>query len=67
MSHLDLNGLLQRMGLFVASEANSRVEKKLVTDGVAQCVILTCHNHGALVSLTTVLLILDLSREVIKC
>jgi len=55
------------MGLFVASEANSRVEKELVTDGVAQCVILTCHKNRALVSLTTVLLVLDLSREVIKC
>jgi hypothetical protein len=63
MSHLDLNGLLQRMWLLIAGKANSRVKQELVTDGVPQSVILACHDHGALVSLTTVLLIFDLSRS----
>jgi hypothetical protein len=56
------------MRLLVASEADSRVEQELVTDRVTQSVVLSCHDDGALVSLTAVLLILDLSKiSVRKC
>ena len=54
------------MWLLIAGKANSRVKQELVTDGVPQSVILACHDHGALVSLTTVLFIFDLSKG-IKC
>ena len=53
------------MRLLVACKADPRVEQELVTDGVAQSMILSCDNDRALMSLTAVLLILDLSKVVV--
>ena len=53
------------MRLLVACKADPRVEQELVTDGVAQSMILSCDNDRALMSLTAVLLVLDLSKVVV--
>ena len=57
--YLNLDVLLQGMRLLVASEADSRVLKQLVPQGVAKSVILSIDGHGTLVTLPRILFVLD--------
>ena len=43
--HLDFDLLLKRVALLVASKSNPRVLEKLVSDAVAQGVVLVLDNH----------------------
>ena len=58
-NYLDLDLLLERVRLFVASEAHSRVLKQLVPDHIAKRVVLLPDGHSALMPLATVLLVGD--------
>ena len=58
-AYLDLDVLLQGMRLLVASEADSRILKQLVPQGVTKSVILGIDGHGTLVTLPRILFVLD--------
>jgi len=59
-SYLNLDRLLEWMRLLVACEPDSLIQQKLVPDRVTQSVVFTNHNNCSLMSLSTILLVLDL-------